>query len=347
MADKILVLNSGSTSLKYKIFNLDSLEMISENNFQNVENLSEVLKQILREIGNIDEIIAVGHRVVHGGLEFLKPTKVTKENIDEIAKYNHLAPLHNPSNLKGIETCLEYLPSVDNYAVFDTAFYEDLPDESRFYPIPQELAKEDGLVRFGFHGISHKFMMNSVAKKLKKDVKKIKIISCHLGGGASITAIKNGKPVDTSMGLTPLEGLMMMTRCGDVDPGIVLKMVKKYGIEEVDNILNTKSGIYGISGITNYLELLKNRNFGDPNARLAFKMFVYRIRKYIGAYCALLDGCDAIVFTGMIGAGRPETRNEVMKEMTYLKKIKVLAIHTDEEFQIASDIKDTLSSYKK
>ncbi|MFA7662957.1 MAG: acetate kinase, partial [Patescibacteria group bacterium] len=282
MADKILVLNSGSTSLKYKLFDLETFELISENNYQNIASREDALKQVFREVGNLSEVKAIGHRVVHGGLEFFKPTLINRENIYNLAKYNELAPLHNPANLEGILACLEYLPGVNNYAVFDTAFYKDLPEESRTYAIPPEIAHENDFYRFGFHGISHKYVANKVASDLKKDIKKLKIISCHLGGGASVTAIKNGQPVETSMGFTPLEGLMMATRCGDLDPGIILKMAEKYGIEATSEILNKKSGIYGISGINNYLELLKQRNFGNLGATLAFKMFVHRIRKYIG-----------------------------------------------------------------
>jgi len=274
MKNKILVLNSGSTSLKFKLFDSENLELISENNYQGIVDRAETFKQVLRKIGNLDEIAAVGHRVVHGGLEFIEPILIDSQNIDEIIKYNQFAPLHNPANLGGIKACMEYLPSVDNYAIFDTAFYKELPEESRYYPIPPEVANKNSFYRFGFHGTSHKYILNQVAKELKKDIKKLKVISCHLGGGASVTAIKNGQPIETSMGFTPMEGLMMMTRCGDIDPGIVLKMVKQYGIEEVEGILNKQSGIYGVSGIDNYLELLKQRNFGNKAASLAFKMFV-------------------------------------------------------------------------
>lgn len=342
MADKILVLNSGSTSLKYKFFDLENLELISENNFQNVVDRKEIFKNILREIGDLRDIVAVGHRVVHGGLDYTEPTKLTDEIISNIEdKYNKLAPLHNPVNLDGVRTCQEYLPDVDNYAVFDTAFYQDLPEEARFYPIPTEIAEQNLYCRFGFHGISHKYVLSQVKQKTKK--KDPKIISCHLGGGASVTAIKGDKPIETSMGFTPLEGLMMMTRSGDIDPGVVIDMIKKLGVEEVEEMLNKKSGIYGVSGIKDFLELLKQRNFGKPEARLAFDMFVHRVKKYIGSYYALLDGCDYLVFTGMIGSGRPDTREAILDKMSFLKKTKTIIVTADEEYQIASEVKEFLN----
>jgi acetate kinase len=344
MVEKILVFNFGSTSLKYKLFDLETLDLIKENNYQGVTDKVEVLKNVLREIGNLNEIRAIGHRVVHGGSEFYQPTLVDKDNISKLAQYNSLAALHNPNNLAGIEVCLDYLPKVVNYAVFDTAFYKNLPPESRLYSLPQEIAQENNFYRFGFHGLSHKYVATKACQDLKKDFKKAKIISCHLGGGASITAIKNGQPIETSMGYTPMEGLMMMTRSGDIDPGIVLALADKLGVENTTNLLNTKSGIYGISGIDNYLELLKQKNLGNFNASLAFKMFINRIKQYVGAYYALLNGCDILILTGMIGSGRPETREAILEEMDFLKKTKVLALVTDEEYQIASEVKWVLEN---
>lgn len=344
MSDKILVLNSGSTSIKYKFFDLETLDFIADGNYQNVTDRGGTLKNILRDIGDLRDIVAVGHRVVHGGLDYTEPTLLDQETIKKIEiKYNPLAPLHNPANLAGVRACQQYLEGVNNYAVFDTSFYKNLPEESRLYAIPPEIARENLYCRFGFHGISHKYIIGQVSQKLKKSANKLKIISCHLGGGASITAIKHGSPLDTSMGFTPLEGLMMMTRCGDIDPGVILDMARKYGVDEVEKILNKKSGIYGVSGSKDYLEVLKGKNLGKPDYTRAFKMFVYRIKKYIGAYYAVLDGCDALVFTGMIGSGRPETREEVLKDIKFIKKTKVLAITTDEEYQIASEIKEFLN----
>ncbi|MDD4607414.1 MAG: acetate/propionate family kinase [Patescibacteria group bacterium] len=351
MSDQILIINTGSTSIKYKLFGLNNLNLIKENYFENVKDYTDVLKNILREIGDLSDLKIIGHRVVHGGREFFKPVKIDQTVLNKLNELSYLAPLHNPYNLKGIQACLEFLPKVLNVAVFDTGFYKDLPLKSKVYGLPYDYYKKFGIQRFGFHGLSHEYVAQQAAEKLGKPYNKLKIISCHLGGGGSVTAIKDGQPVATSMGMTPLEGLLMMTRPGDIDSGVVLELLKiqhqsspKKSVEElIDNLeelLNFKSGIKGLSDKDNYLELLQGVTFSEEKSKLAFDIFIQRIKKYIGAYFALLNGCDALVFTGAIGSGKPTTRQQVCKNMDFLNKTEVMVIETNEELQIARKVKD-------
>ena len=221
----ILVINSGSTSLKYKLFNDDNIE-IKSNVFTEFASLSHAIKSALKEINDLRGISAAGHRVVHGGDEFIKTEIINDEKLTKLEKYNELAPLHNPYNLAGIREMMDYLPNVPQVAVFDTAFFSDLPEIAKTYALPRDLTKKLNIKRYGFHGISHEFVTQEAACELGKDINKINLIICHLGGGWSISAIKNGKPIDISMGWTPLEGLVMMTRAGDLDPGIIIKLLK-------------------------------------------------------------------------------------------------------------------------
>jgi len=346
MSNQILVINSGSTSLKYKLFLEDNLEILQENDFQNIENHLEALKTALREIGDLSRIKVIGHRVVHGGRDFFNPIVVDQGILKRLEEYNYLAPLHNPYNLAGIKACQEYLPNIPNVAVFDTGFFKYLPEKAKIYAIPYEFYEKFGIQRFGFHGLSHQFVAEEAAKELRKPLARLKLITCHLGGGCSITAIDKGKPVDMSMGFTPLEGLVMMTRCGDIDAGVVLKLFgldsnisNKSRIQKINDLLNFESGIKGVSGHDDYLELLKAVTFGEEKAKLAFDLFIYRIKKYIGAYYAILNGCDALIFTGAIGAGKPITRKKICQDMKILDGIKILAIETNEEIQIARNVK--------
>ena len=351
MSKRILVINSGSTSLKYKVFNFESLKLIQENKFSSIDNHRQAIKNALREIEEIVNITVIGHRVVHGGKEFRETTLINEDIIRKLADYNELAPLHNLFSLEAIKACLEFLPNVPNIAVFDTAFFKDLPQRVLVYPLPYEYYQKYGIQKFGFHGISHQYAAEEAAKKLKKDIKKLKLITCHLGGGASITAIKNGQPIDTSMGFTPLEGLMMMTRPGDLDPGVILKIFELLplgsGLKEVEDLLNFQSGIKGISGCNNFLELLREVTFGNQRAKLALEIFIYRIKKYIGAYYAVLNGCDALVFTGEIGAGKPETREKICQDFSLLKGVKIFSIPPNEELQIAREVKKFLLERKE
>jgi acetate kinase len=332
----ILVLNCGSQSIKWKIFDLPrrqagkKLKLVNQGKCE-VLNSENFENDLMAELGKItEEIEIIGHRVVHGGGIFTKPLEITEENLQELEKINHLAPLHNPYNLLGIKVCQKVFTKSKNVAVFDTEFFANLPEVALTYALPENIAKEFGFKRYGFHGISHEY----VSKKIKAK----KIISVHLGGGASICAIKNGKVVDTSMGFTPMEGLVMMTRAGDIDAGIVLELVKQFGVEGADKILNKESGIKGICGENEFLKVLARIKDGDEQAKLAFNIFVYNIQKYIGAYFAILGGCDVLIFTGAIGAGNPKTRNAILSGIKNLKIKKVLAIETDEELAIAQKI---------
>jgi len=309
----ILVLNCGSQSIKWKVFD-KKFKLKNQGKVSNKKALKKELKKIQEEID------LVGHRVVHGGDEFLKPTKITKSVLKKLKKYNKLAPLHNPYNLLGVKIAQKIFPKAKHVAVFDTEFFTDLPFVSKNYALPEKLRKK--YKRFGFHGISHEY----VSQKVKSS----RVISCHLGGGCSITAIKNGKAIDTSMGFTPMEGLIMMTRSGDIDPGIVLDLGKK-----AKKILNKQSGMKGLTGEDKMLKILKKKN---KKNKQALEMFVYRIRKYIGAYYAILGGCDVLVFTGMIGAGDLITRKLVCKDLKILKGVKVISIKPEEELAIAQKI---------
>jgi len=340
----ILVLNCGSQSIKWKLFN-KNLNLIEEGKTQvlNPKDFQKILIGKLKEIKENypQQIKRIGHRVVHGGEKFRKPTKITKKVLKELKKLNRLAPLHNPFNILGIKVAKKIFPKVLQFAVFDTEFFADLPPKVYIYPLPESLCKKYGFRRFGFHGLSHEYVAKEAAKSIGKPFKDLKIITCHLGGGASITAIKSGSPVDTSMGFTPLEGLVMMTRSGDIDPGIVLELVKSLPVRKVDDILNSQSGLKGISGIKDMLEILKGAKKGNQKAKLALEIFVYRIQKYIGAYFTILGGCDLLVFTGAIGSGSSEIRNMICKKLKFLKsKFEILAIKTNEELAIASKIKN-------
>ncbi len=361
---KILVINSGSSSIKYRLYD------VSTNGRSNSSRYKLLSKGLIEKIGQKDsgvkdhrhgmkllldglvsgpdaklkdykEIFAIGHRVVHGGVEFKKPTIITEEVISKIRECFELAPLHNPANLSGIEACKESLPQVTQVAVFDTAFHQSLPDYAYIYGLPYEYYKKYNLRKFGFHGTSHQYVAHEAARILKRPLSKLKIVTCHLGNGASITAVKFGKSVDTSMGFTPLEGLMMGTRCGDIDPASVIFLAakEKISLEEIDHVLNYNSGLKGVSGISNDMrEIKKAAQKGNDRARLALDIFAYRIKKYIGAYIAAMDGADGIVFTAGIGENEADIRKKIIKGLfNYLdeKKVKVMVIPTNEELMIA------------
>ena len=341
MLENILVINSGSTSLKYKLFNADNKEikgdsLIVENNHE------KIFKKILRELGDVSKIRVVAHRVVHGGQKFIEPLVVNEDNLKKLEELNSLAPLHNPYNLLGIKIISEFLPMTPQVAVFDTAFFADIPKKASVYAIPDDLADKHEIKRYGFHGISHNYIAHETARQLGKPLNKLNLITCHLGGGWSVTAIKNGKPIDTSMGFTPLEGLVMMTRAGDLGSGVVFEILREglgtqNDIERLYDILNNNSGIKGLSGgIADYRDLLREMNLGNEKAKLAFSVATYRLSKYVGAYFVALGGkLDAIVFSGAIGAGDPMTRNEVIKNTKFLGKHKALSFETNEELLIA------------
>jgi len=345
----ILVLNCGSQSIKWKVFNQtaqagEKLKLVNQGK-RDVFVSEEFEATLQDELNKItEEITLVGHRVVHGGGIFTKPLEITAENFAELEKINHLAPLHNPYNLLGIKTCQNIFKNVAQIAVFDTEFFASLPEKAFIYGLPENIAKEFGFRRYGFQGTSHEYAAKKAAEMVKKPFSKLKIITCHLGGGASVAAIKNGKAIDTSMGFTPIEGLVMMTRSGNIDAGIVLELVKEFGVEGANKILNKDSGIKGICGEDDMLKVLEKMGQKDESAKIAFDVFVYSVQKYIGSYFAILGGCDVLVFTGSIGSGNPKTRNAICKGLDILtprgpgKNTKILAIETDEELAIAKKI---------
>jgi len=334
----ILVLNCGSQSIKWKIFS-EKLKLVRENKLS-VSDSNHFEKFLAEELNKITEDISlIGHRVVHGGNVFKKPLKITEENLKELEEIDYLAPLHNPYNILGIKACLNIFKNIPQVAVFDTEFFADLPAKAYTYALPESISKEFNFRRYGFHGTSHEYVAKKAAEIVKKPFKKLKIVTCHLGGGASVSAIKNGKAFDTSMGFTPLEGLVMMTRSGNIDAGVVFELVEEFGLEGAREILNKKSGIKGICGESEMLKVFEKIKAKDANAKLAFDVFVYSVQKYIGSYFAILGGCDVLVFTGAIGAGNPKTRNAICKDLNILSKTKIMAIETDEELAIAQKIK--------
>ena len=390
---KVLVLNCGSSSIKYKLFNMDthtvmvqggvekiglpdSFLQIKLSNGEKVKieqpmpehtvGIQLILNSLVdKQIGciaSLEEIQAVGHRVVHGGEKFNKSVLITPEVKEMIVKCVELAPLHNPANLKGIEAIETALPGVPQVAVFDTAFHKTIPDEAYMYAIPYELYEKYAIRRYGFHGTSHRYVSARVCEYLGIDPNTTKVITAHIGNGGSCTAVLNGKSVDTSMGLTPLEGLMMGTRAGDMDLGAATYIMEKENLSttEFSNLMNKKSGLLGVSGVSSDARDIENAvQAGNERADLARRIFIYRVKKYIGAYAAAMNGVDVIVFTGGIGENDAYIRAEVTKGLTYLgidfdesknavrgeeailttpeSKVKVCIIPTDEEWMIASD----------
>lgn len=356
----ILVLNIGSSSIKYSLFS--SQKLVTHGYLERVTDYEKGMKQVLAQISakglNID---AVGHRVVHGG-EHTAPEIVTPAVVKKLEKLCELAPLHNPPEVEGIKICLK-LVKAPSAAVFDTAFHHTIPPHAHTYAIPAKIAAKHQIKRYGFHGISHKYVSHEAAKTLGKHIDKLKIITCHLGNGCSVCAIKNGKSIDTSMGFTPLEGLVMGSRSGDIDPALVAYIAEKEKMtaDQVISTLNKQSGLYGISGkkdLRDILKLLHKRGKEADSARLAFEVAAYRLTKYIGAYHTALGGADAIVFTAGIGENARLLREKVLKSLDCLgvkldkrannankrtitknnSKVKVLVIPTNEELMIAREV---------
>jgi acetate kinase len=344
---KILVINSGSSSIKYKFFDMPRARLLSGGIIEHIGERGSQVKDHyagLRMVFNIaNRVSVVGHRVVHGAEAFREPVVVNNSVIKKIRQCALLAPLHNPANLAGILACKKLLPGIKQIAVFDTAFHQTIPDYAYIYGIPYQYYKRFGIRKYGFHGTSHQYVAHEAARRLKRPLDKLKVITCHLGNGCSITAVNKGKSEDTSMGFTPLEGLVMGTRSGDIDPALVTYIMRKTKADicGIDNMLNKESGLKGISGISNDMRILIGRaRSGNRRARLAIDIFSYRIKKYIGAYTAAMGGCDALVFTAGIGEHQASIRNKVCRgAFTYLKKKpKVLVIPTDEELMIARQI---------
>ncbi len=390
---KILVLNCGSSSVKYKLFDMEQKSVIAQGGVEKVglegafikftlpsgekvvvekeipehQTAIELILSILTSeqygtISSLQEIGAVGHRVVHGGEKFNASVLINDEVIDAIKQCSDMAPLHNPANLLGIETISAILPNIPQVAVFDTAFHQTMPASAFMYGIPYEAYEKYGVRRYGFHGTSHRYVSARVCEFLGIQAEGTKIITCHVGNGGSITAIKEGKSIDTSMGFTPLEGLLMGTRCGDIDAGAVTYLMEKEGLDAkgISNYLNKKGGVAGVSGLSSDMRDIEAADkAGEPKAVLAMSMYAYRIKKYIGAYTAALGGVDVIVFTGGVGENQIGLRAQICNELAYMgveldevandtkgeeivitkptSKVKVVVVPTDEEFMIASD----------
>ncbi|MCC7197528.1 acetate kinase [Candidatus Peregrinibacteria bacterium] len=379
----ILVINAGSSSMKFQLMDsgknfttlvkgivdrLGQEEQIYSDNkghkeTTKIESYSEALDYILKHfikhnvIKSFQDIKAVGHRVVHGGEAYKKPTVITPKVLKTITELSSLAPLHNPPNIEGIKACKKVLPTIPQVAVFDTSFHQTMPEKAFLYALPLELYKKHNIRRYGFHGTSHTYVLQQALKILNK--KNAKVITCHLGNGCSVTATRNGKSVDTSMGFTPLEGLMMGTRCGDLDPALPLALIKtlKTTPEKIDQLLNRESGLKGISGKYSDMRDIWATCKKDSKSKLAMEIYCYRIAKYIGAYAAALNGVDAIAFTAGIGENAWYVRKMVCDYLTFLglaldkkknllnkplittpkSKVKVLVIPTNEEKEIAQE----------
>jgi len=341
---KIVVINSGSSSLKVKIFNDN--KVVKSYLVEHIgESGSEILNyhQALDSL-NIDflDVDVIGHRVVHGGEYFTNSVLIDNNVLKKIKMLSSLAPLHNPANLEGIKVAMHYAKDTPQVAVFDTAFHATMPKESFLYAIDYDFYKKHNIRKYGFHGTSHSYLLKQSAKILNKDIDKLNIITLHLGNGASACAIKNGKSIDTSMGFTPLEGLIMGTRCGDIDPAVLIYLQRQlgYSVDEVDNELNKHSGLFGIAKNNDVRELLKS---SSQNAKLAVDMMIRRVQKYIGSYMAILEDVDAIVFSGGIGENSDYIRKRVMSSKMF-KDIKSIVIKTDEELEIANECRRVLQA---
>ena len=389
----ILVINCGSSSLKYQLIDSETEKALAKGLCERIgidgrltyspaggekevtdapmpthtEAIQLVLDALTNEktgvIKSLDEVGAVGHRVVHGGEKFASSSLITDEMLAAVEECNDLAPLHNPANLIGIDACKKCMPGVPMVGVFDTAFHQTMPKEAYMYALPYEYYEKYKVRRYGFHGTSHSFVSKRTAEFLGKDIKDMKIIVCHLGNGSSISAVKNGESIDTSMGLTPLEGVIMGTRSGDIDPAILEFLAKKedMSIADLNNMLNKKSGVYGLSGgvSSDFRDLGEAAAAGNDKAQLALDAFAYRVAKYVGACAAAMNGVDAIAFTAGVGENDADTRKAILSRLTFLgleldeeankkrgedniistpdSKVTVCVIPTNEELAIARE----------
>lgn len=390
---KILVLNCGSSSIKYALYNMDNHSVMTsggaervglDSAFVKVKLANGDKKQIMHdipehtegvkfifslltdpEIGvikSLDEIDAVGHRMVHGGEKFSQSVLITPEVIKAFEEVSDLAPLHNPANMKGVNAVSELMPGLPQVGVFDTAFHQTMPPKAYMYAIPYELYEKYGIRRYGFHGTSHRYVSARALEFLGMKAEGTKVITAHIGNGGSLAAVVDGKCIDTSMGLTPLEGVMMGTRSGDIDGGAIAFIEKKLGLDAdgVSNLLNKKSGVYGLCGYTDMRDVASAAANGDTKAAIAQDSYFYRVKKYVGAYAAAMGGCDVLVFTAGVGENQSAIREVVCSDMEYMgikldkakndqihgeealistpdSKVKVVVIPTDEELMIASD----------
>ena len=397
---KVLVINCGSSSLKYQLINMQNEQPLAQGLVERIGIEGSILTQkvegrekyIIQQpmknhkdaiglvldalvnnkygvIKDMSEISAVGHRVVHGGEKYSNSVLVNEEVMSYLEECVKLAPLHNRPNIIGIEACKALMPNIPMAVVFDTAFHGTMPKEAYTYAIPYELYKEYGIRKYGFHGTSHKYVSSKVAEVMGKDIRDLKIVTCHLGNGVSLTAVKEGKSIDTTMGFTPLAGMPMGTRCGDIDPAIVIYLAEELGytMEEVNEILNKKSGILGISGLSSDFRDVRDAayNKNDERSLLAIEMYTYKIRTQIGAYAAAMGGLDVIVFTAGIGENADMIREGCVKNLEFLgveldkeknkksgeiaeiskdnSKVKIYVIPTNEELMIAKETVDLLN----
>lgn len=346
---KILVLNSGSSSIKYKLFCKETMEELKCGIKEEVKSHKEGIEKILTKLkeesllNDPKEIFCVGHRVVHGGDFFTKATLVDDEVIQKIEILCELAPLHNPANLEGIKAVKATLGDIPQVIVCDTAFHQTIPNYASFYPLPYEYYEKYHIRKYGFHGTSHQYIAEAAAKQLGKPLEECNLITLHLGNGSSACAIKNGKSIDTSMGFTPLEGLMMGTRCGDIDGSLVYYLEEKLNCtrEEIYNILNKESGFKGLCGTSDLREVIKLIDKCDTHAKLALDMFIYRVKKYIGSYLMILGKVDAIVLTGGIGENSQLVRHAIYESTDKFDLVHI-TITTDEEKSIAMQSRELL-----
>ncbi len=341
---KVLVINCGSSSLKYKLYAMPEERLLAKGAIEKigekgapVKDHRQGLEIVLKKV---DGVQAVGHRLVHGAEAFREPALIDRRVIREIKACCGLAPLHNPANLAGILACSDILKGVAQVGVFDTAYHQTLPPKAFIYGLPYNFYSKDKIRRYGFHGTSHEYAALEAAKRLGKPLFRINLITCHLGNGCSIAAIRNGKSVDTSMGFTPLEGLLMGSRSGDIDPAVITYLIekKKMPAGEVDRLLNQESGLKGISGISNDMRKVKEAaKKGNVRARLAIEIFIYRVQKYISAYLGVLGRAEAVIFTAGIGENHPGIVKRICRGILDNLKIKpeVMIIPTDEELMIA------------
>lgn len=320
---KILALNTGSSSIKYRVFDSSrNYQVLKQGSAERIQNDFRTAMDSLFPKGSkdLDEIDAVGHRVVHGGEQFKGPTLINKEVVDEIIGLAEFSPLHCQPNIIGIQVLHELLPDIPHVAVFDTTAHATMGPKAYLYAIPIEYYEKYRIRKYGFHGINHSYVAREAARILKKPLEELKVITCHLGNGCSVTAFEIGKSIDTSMGLTPLEGLVMGTRCGDIDPSVITYLIEERGIkpEQITDLLNKESGLLGLCGKSDMRDIIAMSSSGNKAAQTAIDIFVYRIQKYIGAYIATLNGVDAIIFTGGIGENSPLIRMLVAKNFSYL-----------------------------
>ena len=389
---KILVLNCGSSSLKYQLINMETEEVLASGKYERIgedeafithkvngqkieikhpaktheEAVDFTLKQLInpeyKVIDSLDEISAIGHRLVHGGEKINKSVIITDEVVEVLKECIDLAPLHNPAGIIGIEACKKVMPGKPMVGVFDTAFHQTMPKERYIYPIPYEYYKKYGIRKYGFHGTSHMYVSQRLAEIVGKDISELKIVTCHLGQGSSICAVEGGKSVDTSMGLTPLAGIPMVTRSGDLDPSVVTFLMKKEGwtAEEAENMLNKKSGVQGISGLAPDFREIEAASYGDnERAEIAIEKFKYEIASYIAKYAVAMNGVDYIVFTGGVGENQINIRRGICEKLEFMgvkidveannvrgeekeisapdSKVKVYLVPTNEELMIAKE----------